>query len=63
MIKIFVSGAILLLKSKEQLTFSHKNGFMYFTFQPASMEVKKRWAKEITNLLQSQFNQVKGTCI
>ena len=32
----------------------------YFIFQPSSMEVKKRWAKEITNLLQSQFNQVKG---
>ena len=37
-----------------------KSNNMYFTFQPASMEVKNRWAKEISNLLQSQFNQVKG---
>lgn len=37
-----------------------ENGSMCFIFQPSSMEVKKRWAKEITNLLQSQFNQVKG---
>ncbi|KAJ7351026.1 guanine nucleotide exchange factor DBS [Desmophyllum pertusum] len=30
-----------------------------FLMQPVSLEVKKRWVKEITNLLQSQFDQVK----
>lgn len=31
-----------------------------FIFQPVSLEVKTRWVKEIRNLLQSQFDQVKG---
>lgn len=30
-----------------------------FLLQPASLEVKNRWVKEIRNLLQSQFDQVK----
>ena len=31
-----------------------------FIFQPVSPEIKTRWVKEIKNLLQSQFDQVKG---
>ncbi|KAL9963522.1 hypothetical protein ACROYT_G027037 [Oculina patagonica] len=30
-----------------------------FIMQPTSVEVKKRWAREITNLLHSQFSQLK----